>query len=118
MRDISQLCSECGITPKAVIPVSAAKREITALINAISESGHELSFNENETLVTNLRHFEALNRSKASLQRVREALDTDTFTEFITQDLRESIYHIGTITGQITNDEILGSIFSKFCIGK
>ena len=118
LRDISQLCSECGITPKAILPISAAKHEITDLIKAISESGHELSFSENETLVTSLRHFEALNRSKASLQRVREALDTDTFTEFITQDLRESIYHIGTITGQITNDEILGSIFSKFCIGK
>ena len=118
LRDISHLCSECGITPKAILPISAAKHEITDLIKAISESGHELSFSENETLVTSLRHFEALNRSKESLDRVRKALDTETFTEFITQDLRESIYHIGTITGQITNDEILGSIFSKFCIGK
>ena len=70
------------------------------------------------TLVTNVRHLDALKEALISLQRVREALDTSLPTDLIAQDIREALYHLGTITGSITTDEVLGNIFSHFCIGK
>ena len=69
-------------------------------------------------LVTNVRHFEALHHVSDSLQRVKEGLEIDTPIDLISQDLREAIHYLGSITGEITTDEILGTIFSRFCIGK
>lgn len=83
---------------------------------------------ENETIISNLRHYEALTRAQESLQRVIQGLtptateNNDCFqipTDLIAQDLRECIHHLATITGsEITNDEVLGSIFKNFCVGK
>jgi tRNA modification GTPase len=70
------------------------------------------------TLVTNARHFNALNAASRTLTLARSGLLSHTPTDLVSQDLRESLYHLGTITGEITTDEILGNIFSKFCIGK
>ena len=70
------------------------------------------------TLVTNARHFNALNAASRALTLARSGLLSHTPTDLVSQDLRESLYHLGTITGEITTDEILGNIFSKFCIGK
>ena len=69
-------------------------------------------------LVTNMRHFEALHHASESLQRVKEGLEIGTPIDLISQDLREAIHHLGSITGEITTDEILGTIFSRFCVGK
>lgn len=70
------------------------------------------------TLVTNARHFNALNAASRALTLARSGLLSHTPTDLVSQDLRESLYHLGTITGEITTDEVLGNIFSKFCIGK
>lgn len=70
------------------------------------------------TLVTNVRHFEALTHAGEALQRVKEGLQLNIPTDLISQDLRQALYHLGTITGEITSDEVLGNIFSRFCIGK
>ena len=70
------------------------------------------------TLVTNMRHYEALLHASESLQSVQQGLEIDIPTDLISQDLREALYYLGSITGEITSDEILGNIFSKFCIGK
>ncbi|MBQ5980308.1 MAG: GTP-binding protein, partial [Bacteroidales bacterium] len=70
------------------------------------------------TLVTNARHFNALNAAYRALTLARSGLLSHTPTDLVSQDLREALYHLGTITGEITTDEILGNIFSKFCIGK
>ena len=77
------------------------------------------------TLVTNTRHLEALQNAANALRRVRDGLgiaDADPAqgipTDLLAQDLRESLYHIGTIVGEVSTDEILGNIFQKFCIGK
>jgi tRNA modification GTPase len=74
--------------------------------------------NSNSVLVTNLRHFEALQNAHSALSRVAEGLETTLPTDLLTQDLREALHHLGTITGTITTDEVLGEIFSNFCIGK
>lgn len=74
---------------------------------------------ENETtMVTNLRHFEALKQARSSLLEVKKGLEVELPTDLITQDLRQALYYLGSITGEITTDEVLGTIFSRFCIGK
>lgn len=69
-------------------------------------------------LVTNARHHEALCRTADALDAARSALDSGVPSDLIAQDLREALYHLGTITGAVSSDEVLGSIFSRFCIGK
>ena len=70
------------------------------------------------TLVTNVRHFEALSHASESLKSVQQGLEMDISTDLISQDLRDALFHLGSITGEITTDEVLGSIFSRFCVGK
>ena len=70
------------------------------------------------TLVTNLRHYEALSKAAEALQQVRQALNDGIPTDLVAQDLRAALYHLGTITGEISSDEVLGNIFGRFCIGK
>lgn len=70
------------------------------------------------TLVTNMRHYEALMHASESLQSVQQGLEMNIPTDLISQDLRQAIFHLGSITGEITTDEVLGTIFSRFCIGK
>ena len=69
-------------------------------------------------LVTNIRHHEALVRVQESLQNVQDSLDSGTPTDLVAVDLRDALYNLGTITGDVANDEILSNIFSRFCIGK
>ena len=70
------------------------------------------------TLVTNVRHYEALLHASESLQSVQRGLETGIPTDLVSQDLRQALYYLGSITGEITTDEVLGTIFSRFCIGK
>ena len=74
--------------------------------------------NVNTVIVTNARHYESLYNAKESLERAINALDRNIPTDLLAMDIRQVLHYIGEITGQITTDEILGSIFSKFCIGK
>lgn len=69
-------------------------------------------------LVTNARHYNALCSASRALTLARSGLASHTPTDLVSQDLREALYHLGTITGAITTDEVLGNIFKKFCIGK
>ena len=69
-------------------------------------------------LVTNARHHEALRQSADALEAALTALDAGIPSDLIAQDLRTALHHLGTITGTITTDEVLGQIFSRFCIGK
>ena len=70
------------------------------------------------TLVTNVRHYEALLHASESLKQVQQGLEMNIPTDLISQDLRQALHYLGSITGEITTDEVLGSIFSRFCIGK
>jgi len=76
------------------------------------------AISEEDVVVTNLRHYEALNKALEAIRRVEEGLKTGITHDFISQDIRECMFYLGEITGQISTDEILGNIFSKFCIGK
>lgn len=91
---------------------------IKQLQTTISTTVRE-DFPDSEGLViTNARHHQSLTEAAASLQRVIEGLSTDRYTDLIAQDLRETLHHLSTITGEITTETLLTSIFSSFCIGK
>ena len=70
------------------------------------------------TLVTNVRHYEALLHASESLIQVQQGLEMNIPTDLVSQDLHEALYYLGSITGEITTTEVLGTIFSRFCIGK
>ena len=88
------------------------------LFDYLSSSASARTLPAGETIVSNSRHYEALVRASASLDRARCGLRADLPADLLAQDIRETIHHLGTITGEITTDEILGNIFSKFCVGK
>lgn len=75
-------------------------------------------FGEQDVIVTNMRHYEALRKAQEAIERVLSGLESGLSSDFIAQDIRECMHYLGEITGQISTDEILGNIFSKFCIGK
>lgn len=79
---------------------------------------YSLDTNSNDVIISNVRHLELLELANNGLRRVLEGIDSDIPTDFLAQDLRETLYHIGLITGEISSDEILHNIFKNFCIGK
>ena len=68
--------------------------------------------------LTNVRHYQELQAAGLALERVRAGLDDSLSTDFLTPDLRAALHHIGSLVGAISSDEVLGAIFSRFCIGK
>ena len=75
-------------------------------------------FKTGNTVVTNARHYESLQNTLGALNDVLTGVDNGISGDFLAMDLRQALHHLGTITGEITTDDLLGNIFSKFCIGK
>ena len=73
---------------------------------------------QNDVIVTNVRHYEALKHSLESIERVQEGLSTGISGDFLSQDIRECIFYLSDIVGEVTNDMVLQNIFHHFCIGK
>lgn len=119
MARIEATLREKGIVTK-MIPISAKTGSgLPELTEALAEIGRRITGDTDETLVTNIRHYEALSRAATALGRVRDGLKVATLPpDLIAQDLREALYHLGEIVGEISTDEVLGNIFRKFCIGK
>ena len=119
MARIEAALREKGIVTK-MIPISAKTGSgLPELTEALAEIGRRITGDTDETLVTNIRHYEALSRAATALGRVRDGLKVATLPpDLIAQDLREALYHLGEIVGEISTDEVLGNIFRKFCIGK
>ena len=107
-----------------LVKISAKTGEgLVDLMSTLSNKASDLVGTSDSTLVTNLRHYEALRKSEAPLRRVLSGLGaTDHGTplppDLIAQDLREALHYIGSIVGEISSDEVLGSIFREFCVGK
>ncbi|MBE7442118.1 MAG: tRNA uridine-5-carboxymethylaminomethyl(34) synthesis GTPase MnmE [Flavobacteriales bacterium] len=72
----------------------------------------------NDVVVTNVRHYEALTKANEALLKVLEGLNSNITGDFLAMDIRQSLYHLGEITGEITTDDLLDNIFTRFCIGK
>jgi len=73
---------------------------------------------QTDTIVTNARHVEALKKTEDALVKAKDGLDTGITGDFVAMDIRQAMFHLGTITGDISTEDLLGNIFSKFCIGK
>lgn len=99
--------------------ISAKYNEgVSDLERKLVETANIPEFGEQDIVVTNIRHYEALQNALRAIQRVLDGMDNGISSDFLAQDIRECMHYLGEITGQISTDEILGNIFSKFCIGK
>ncbi len=98
----------------------SAKKKINTdkLKNALIEASGMKSVGTDDVIINNLRHYEALMLAKTDIERVIDGLASNVSSDFLSQDIRSCMHHLGEITGTISTDEVLGSIFSKFCIGK
>ena len=107
--------------PKGTLTISlSAKRKegIDQLQSLLIEAAHLPALSSSDIIVTNVRHYEALTRALEAIRRVQEGLSTGLSGDFISQDLRECIFHLSDIVGEVTTEEVLQSIFSRFCVGK
>ena len=91
---------------------------ISALKDFLSLYAQSLNNTGKATIITNIRHYEALNNTLQSIERIEQGLQLQLSGDLLAIDIREALYHLGTITGAVSNDEVLGNIFSRFCIGK
>lgn len=91
---------------------------IPKLLDLLAASFEPALNNSDAVIITNARHFDSLYNAKENLERALSAIDQRIPTDLLAMDIRQVLHYIGEITGEITTDEILGSIFSKFCIGK
>ena len=116
---IKGICAGADLSPIAVLPISAKNGAGIDELKSLLVSTQNINVtDQNNTLVTNLRHYEALLDAQRALDRVEDGLTAGIPTDLVSQDIREAMYHLGSIVGEIDTDEILGNIFSKFCIGK
>lgn len=102
-----------------VILISAKQNiQIDMVIQFLIKSVQKSNFRNNDLIITNIRHYDALKNAFDAGIRVTKGLKLKLTNDLLAQDIREMLYYIGTITGEITNNEILNSIFKNFCIGK
>lgn len=118
-NEIREALKDCKISSEVpILPISAKNGTgIDALLKELQKTVAANDETDN-VMITNLRHCEALTKAADSSQRVISGLQDNLSGDLIAQDLRETIFHLGTITGNITSQDILTNIFSRFCIGK
>ena len=99
------------LSAKEGIGIEELKQQLVELVTG--------DFNiSTDTIVSNARHYDALVRTAHSLEKAQYDLDNNITADFVAMDIRQAMYDLGTITGDISTDDLLGNIFSKFCIGK
>ncbi len=99
------------ISAKQNIGIDELKNQLLSFVNTGA-------LRNNETIVTNTRHYDSLLKALDEIQKVKYGLETNLSSDLMAVDIREALYQFGLITGQVTNDELLGNIFANFCIGK
>jgi tRNA modification GTPase len=99
------------ISAKEKSGIDALKDELLSLVNTGA-------LRNNETIVTNTRHYDSLLKALEEVQKVKWGLDSGISSDLMAIDIRSALYYFGEITGEVTNDELLGNIFANFCIGK
>lgn len=103
--------------PQLFISAKSGKG-LSQLENKLVETAHIPEISQNDIIVTNVRHYEALTLALSAIHRVQEGLTYNLSGDFISQDLRECIHHLSDIAGEVTTDSVLENIFKHFCIGK
>ncbi|GEP51100.1 tRNA modification GTPase MnmE [Flavobacterium noncentrifugens] len=99
------------ISAKQKIGVEDLKTTLLSFVNTGA-------LRNNETIVTNTRHYDSLLKALEEIRKVKFGLESNLSSDLMAIDIKEALYHFGMITGQVTNDELLGNIFANFCIGK
>ncbi len=113
------IISQLRITHPDTIFISAGRKEnLEELKQSILELVNLDKFRTGNTIVTNVRHYDSLTKTRESLLDVLGGLDSEVTNDFLAMDIRRSLHYLGEITGEITTDDLLANIFSKFCIGK
>ncbi|PWK78458.1 tRNA modification GTPase [Mucilaginibacter oryzae] len=105
-------------TDRAIIISAKQKRHIDELKHKIYSSAVKDQLSGDETLVTNIRHLEALQKTEQALVRVLGGIDGSITSDFLSMDIKQALHYLGEIVGVVTTDDLLENIFSKFCIGK
>jgi len=119
MRNSDSENRKSGNQKTGLLFISARKKEgIDALKQEILRKVNLHSINTDDVLVSNIRHLEALQKTEESLNRVLQNIDQPITSDFLASDIKQALYYLGEITGQVTTDDLLKTIFSKFCIGK
>jgi len=104
---------------ESLVFISARSKEnLTGLIKQMQSAISMEKVQPEDVVVTNIRHYEALTKALEAIERTIVGLQSNISGEFLSQDIRECLHYLGSITGQITTDEVLGNIFKHFCIGK
>ncbi|WP_306568439.1 tRNA uridine-5-carboxymethylaminomethyl(34) synthesis GTPase MnmE [Flavobacterium lindanitolerans] len=99
------------ISAKENVNIEALKNQLLSFVNTGA-------LRNNETIVTNTRHYDSLLKALEEIQKVKFGLQSNISSDLMAIDIRQALYYFGEITGQVTNDELLGNIFANFCIGK
>jgi len=106
-------------TNESLVFIAAKSKEnLSALVALMKTVAAVDKVQPEDVIVTNIRHYDALTKALAAIHRSIEGLESNLSGEFLSQDIRECLHYLGSITGQITTDEVLGNIFKNFCIGK
>ena len=118
-EDVSNINLKLETLNVTLILISAKERiGIKDLENQLLSFVATGALRNNETIITNTRHYDSLLKALDEIQKVKHGLQSKLSSDLIAIDIKEALYHFGMITGQVTNDELLGNIFANFCIGK
>lgn len=104
--------------PNILLISAKNKQGVDELKNKLLSFVNTGALRNNETIVTNTRHYDSLLKAFEEVKKVKYALENKVPSDLMAIDIREALYHFGMITGEVTNDELLGNIFANFCIGK
>lgn len=107
-----------NVFPEMIFISASEELNIDRLKKALIHLVHLGDFKTGDTIVTNIRHIESLTNTQTALDDVMKGIDNNVTEDFLAMDIRQALHHLGEITGEITTDDLLGNIFSKFCIGK
>ena len=127
-KEIIVLINKCDITTKilddnlvsfSAIQISAKKGlNIDKLIERISNYMSRLNIDSHNVIITNARHLDLLSKTLNEIKKIKLSIKQNISSDLLSIDLKQASYFLGELTGEISNDELLGNIFSKFCIGK
>lgn len=114
----SQFSEHIGSEIESIFISAKQRLHTDELQQRLVAAAHLPTVTQNDVIVTNVRHYEALTRALDAIHRVQEGLDANISGDFLSQDIRECIFHLSDIAGEVTNDMALQNIFAHFCIGK
>lgn len=114
----SHLVARLRDKPNVIFISAEKKQNLEELRHKLADLSGIYRLHTESTIVTNARHHTSLSRTLTALESILEGIKTNITHDFLAQDIRHALYHLGEITGEITTDDLLDTIFSKFCIGK